>query len=266
MLTGHKKQWDFLKRSFESDQLAHAYLLTGEAGIGKLEFAKGFAEFINCKFPDLMIVGANEKDEIFGDGGEIKISQIREVQNFLSYKPYYGSFKVVIIDGAEKMNQEAQSCFLKTLEEPKGNTILFLVTSKPDILLKTIFSRCQTIKFFRPAGLLENKEETEKNKKILEKLIPAIGSDFAERFQYVKGIDTEKEKIEDIIKAIQKFFRHLILVKIGAEKEEIVDKQFSKYSVSDIKKFLKFSEEILTKISFTNANQKLALELLLLQI
>jgi len=144
MLVGHKKQWEFLKKKLDVDQLSHAYLFTGEEGIGKKLFAKEFAELAGCKFPDLMTVKEqNRKDEKFGDGGEIKISQIREVQNFLSYKSYNGLYKTVIIDDAEKMNQEAQSCFLKTLEEPKGKTLLFLITSKPDMILPTIFSRCQ---------------------------------------------------------------------------------------------------------------------------
>jgi DNA polymerase III delta prime subunit len=81
--------------------------------LGKKEFAKEFAEFIGCKFPDLMCIKPEE-------GGQIQIAKIREAQNFLSFKSYYGGFKSVIVQDAEKMNQEAQSCFLKTLEEPKG--------------------------------------------------------------------------------------------------------------------------------------------------
>ena len=127
---GIKSSGNFLKKKFEAGQLSHAYLFTGEEGIGKKLFAKEFAEFVGCKFPDLMILsGANKKDPVFGDGGEIKVSQIREVQNFLSYKSYNGGYKIVIVDGAEKMNAEAQNCFLKTLEEPKGQTILFLISS-----------------------------------------------------------------------------------------------------------------------------------------
>ena len=119
------------------------YLLEPD-GIGKKTFAIEFSELVGCKFPDLKIVYEKKVNKT-----EIDISQIREVQNFLSYKSYNGGFKIVIVDGAQLMNTEAQNCLLKTLEEPKGDTILFLVTSKPDVLLPTIFSRCQTMKFFK---------------------------------------------------------------------------------------------------------------------
>ena len=46
MITGHKKQWEFLKNKFENNQLSHAYLFTGAEGIGKKTFAKEFSEFI----------------------------------------------------------------------------------------------------------------------------------------------------------------------------------------------------------------------------
>lgn len=246
MIIGHKKQWEFLKNKFETDQLSHSYLFTGEEGIGKKTFAKEFAEFVGCKFPDLMIVEEqNEKDLKFGDGGEIKISQIREVQNFLSYKSYNGGYKVVIVDGAEKMNQEAQSCFLKTLEEPKGKTLLFLISSKPDMLLPTIFSRCQQIKFLRPKNLPENKEKLEKEKEILKELLPVLNSDLAEKFKYVKAIDFEKQNVGEIIYVLQKYLRKDIIKN---------------------KKVLELTEDINKKLNFSNINQKLALEIILMEI
>ena len=143
MIIGHNKQWEFLKNKLETGQLSHAYLFTGQEGIGKKIFAKEFAEFVGCKFPDLTVV---ESDK----GKEIPIAKIREIQNFLAYKSYNGGFKIVVVDNAELMNQEAQSCFLKTLEEPKGKTLLLLISSKPDMILPTIYSRCQQVKFFKP--------------------------------------------------------------------------------------------------------------------
>lgn len=252
MEIAHKKQWEFLENKFESGQLAHAYLLAGGQGIGKKKFAEDFAGFIGCKFPDLMVVGEqNKKDPVFGDGGEIKISQIREVQNFLSYKSYHGGFKSVIINEAEKMNHEAQNCFLKTLEEPKGNTVLFLVTSRPDMMLPTIFSRCQVIKFFKPKGFLPSQEATEKEQRILEELLPVINAGLSKKFQYVKGLDFEEQSPGEILLVLQKYFRKKLLDNFEDQKaREILEK----------------SEEISQKLLFTNANPKLALEVLLMEI
>jgi DNA polymerase-3 subunit delta' len=264
MIVGHEKQWEFLKNKFEQNQLSHAYLFTGSDGIGKKFFAKEFIKMINCKsegapcqkcfsclaiekesFPDITLVRPTDKDQIFGDGGEIKIARIREVQNFLSYKSYYGSFKSVIIDNAESMNQEAQSCFLKTLEEPKGQTILFLISSKPDMLLPTIFSRCQTIKFFKPKNLPKNLEKLKKEQEVLNELLPIINANYADKFKYVKSIDWEKQQATEIVEALQKYLRQDIFKNRRA---------------------LKLTEEISNKLLFTNANPKLALEILLMEI
>jgi len=276
MIAGHQKQWDFLKRKFEQNQLSHAYLFTGASQIGKKNFAKEFVKLINClsketkpcqkcvncqmiekeSFPDFKIIDKKE------DKSEIEILQIRDALNFLSYKSYYGSFKAVIIDNAEKMNNEAQSCFLKTLEEPKGSTILFLLSSKPDMLLSTIFSRCQVVKFTRPKNFQPNPEKLAKEQAILSELLKVINSGLADKFKYVKAIDFEKQKIGEILEVLQKHFRQLLLTKVGVSKS----KDTSSYPVSKIKKVINLIEDINSKTLFTNASPKLALEILLMEI
>ena len=248
MLIGHKKQWEFLESKFKADQLSHAYLFTGEDGIGKKFFAKEFSEFIGCKFPDLKIL---EKKE---DKSEIDILQVREAQNFLAYKAYNGGFKIVIVNDAHLMSQEAQNCFLKTLEEPKGRTIIFLISSKPDMLLATIASRCQAMKFFKPQDLPQNQEKLEIEQKILAELLPILNSTFANKFKYVKSIDFDKQDPVEILEVIQKYFRNKILNKIGTPE------------LKKITKILELTEEINNKLTFTNANPKLALEILLMEI
>jgi len=151
----------------------------------------------------------------------------------------------VVVDGAEKMNQEAQSCFLKTLEEPKGQTLLFLVSSRPDMLLPTIFSRCQTIKFFKPKNLPENKGKSDREQVILNDLLPMFGASFANKFKYVKSIDFEKQDAGEIVKVLQNYLRQDLLKN---------------------RKILELTEEINSKLLFTNANPKLALEILLMEI
>ncbi|MEK7562333.1 MAG: AAA family ATPase [Patescibacteria group bacterium] len=257
MLIGHKKQWEFLKNKFERDQLSHAYLFTGQEGLGKKIFAKNFVELIGCKFPDLMVVEPE-------GGKEISIAKIREVQNFLAYKSYNGGFKVVIVNDAHLMNQEAQNCFLKTLEEPKGKTILILVTSKPEMLLPTIFSRCQTIKFLgRP---VQDPKKIDEENKILQDALKVVRCELSEKFKYAKSIDFEKQNAAEIVEVLQKYLRHLLMVKIGINKPDQADENFLKYSAFEIKKIINLTEEILNKLLFTNANPKLALEILLMDI
>ena len=287
----HKKQWEFLKRKFEANQLSHAYLFSGAEDLGKKFFAKEFVKLVNCSaetgtnpcqkcfscqsiekesFPDFKILReANEKDSKFGDGGEIKISQIRDVQKFLNYKPYYGKFKAVLVEDAEKMNQEAQSCFLKTLEEPNGNAIVILLSSKPGLLLETILSRSQTIKFFGRKSL--SQEKIDRQNKILQEVLKIIPLSFSEKFKYAKSFDFEKQKLQEFLEVLQKYFRHLMFTKVGVSNDLSNDFQkqnfpLNNYSVLKIKKNIKLIEEIQIKIMFSNVNQKLALEVLLMQL
>ncbi len=236
----HQKKWEFFKNKFERDQLAHAYLFAGAGQLGKKSFAKKFAEFVGCKFPDLMFAEPE-------GGKEISIEKIREVQNFLAYKSYNGGFKIVIIDNAHLMSQEAQNCFLKTLEEPKGKTILILISSKPEMLLPTIFSRCQIIKFLgRPSP---SQEKIEEENKILQDALKIVNSDLGQKFQYAKSLDFEKQDLSQILEVLQKHFRNLLLD-----------------GSPDAKRILRLIEDINLKITTTNVSPKLALEVLLMQL
>jgi DNA polymerase-3 subunit delta' len=203
MIIGHQKQWEFLKRSFEEGQLAHAFLFCGESQIGKKTLAIELVKLLNCqdankpcgackncldvekgKFLDFLFVRSGEESnnfegmfsynsalpdlksgEVLTDKKEIGIDQARKALDFLSLRSYFSGYKAVIIDNAEKLTIEAQNCLLKTLEEPKGKTILILVTSQPDRLLTTIFSRCQTIKFFATKEILKVSKNPEQVKK-----------------------------------------------------------------------------------------------------
>ncbi|MBI3631713.1 MAG: DNA polymerase III subunit [Candidatus Staskawiczbacteria bacterium] len=272
MLTGHEKQWNFLKKKFESNQLAHAYLFSGEEKLGKKTLAKEFVKLISCtnaiqkpcglcrnckdieneNYIDLLIVNLKT------DKQEIEISQAREALNFLSYKSYHGSFKAVIIDGAETMNSETQSCFLKTLEEPKGKTILILISSRPEMLLGTILSRCQTIKFFP----FKKYEISPQEQQTLQELLNIINSDLATKFQYVKQINLDGNNFKKILEILQRYFRYLLFSKLGIEK--LISE--NNYSISKIKEVLKLLETINIQTSLTNASPKLALEILLMEM
>ncbi len=81
------------------------------------------------------------------EGSTIKVHQIRNLQHKIFLKPQLGSRKFYLIDEAEKMNREASNCFLKTLEEPPKNSTVILISSRPHLLLPTLFSRCIRIGF-----------------------------------------------------------------------------------------------------------------------
>lgn len=185
-IIGHDRQVDILKRALAHNALAHAYLFSGEPGIGKRLTAFALAAALNCDapgpdggcgacpacrrvaggmHPDVRIVMPESRDEQLlatksakeaeKASDEIKIDQVRQAQESISLRPSEGRKKVLIVDGAETMNDTAQNAFLKTLEEPPGDSLIILVTAMPQSLLPTIRSRCQALAFQPlPRGIL----------------------------------------------------------------------------------------------------------------
>jgi hypothetical protein len=78
-----------------------------------------------------------------GAANLIRISQIRELQSRLVSKAGEGQAKVAVLVDAHRMREESQNCLLKTLEEPLGDTLLLLLTDRPQDLLPTVRSRCR---------------------------------------------------------------------------------------------------------------------------
>ena len=155
--------WKALVKAKQTQTLPHAMLLTGPLDIGKCDFAIAAAAMILCEdgkesacgncqachwftsntHPDFFYLQAEQK------GKAIKVDQVRELITKLSLTAYK-TYQVVIIEPAESMNIAAANALLKTLEEPPGKVIFFIVSSAPNLLSATIRSRCQQIKFSLP--------------------------------------------------------------------------------------------------------------------
>lgn len=81
------------------------------------------------------------------DGATIRIDQVRDALGRLRFDPVVGRVKGLVVESAELLREEAANALLKTLEEPPSNTVFVLVTPKPQLLLETIRSRCQVLRF-----------------------------------------------------------------------------------------------------------------------
>ncbi len=285
MVVGHKKQWEFLKKSASLYQFSRAFLFSGQEKLGKkkiaLEWASLlFGQSVENFHPDLTLVEPQKK--------EIQIEQIRELIWKLSLKPYSAPFKIAIIDEAHTMNSHAQTCLLKTLEEPKGETILILISQAPDHLLPTILSRVETLKFYpvaneeikkyllrqgtkertaegiaeislgKPGRALDFFSQPQKIKSFQAKIdeIKKISeADLALRFQYVKDLTENPQDLKEDLDIWLGYFRDILL-----------SKENNRYSVSDLRNILKNIQTTEYLISTTNVNPKLALENLMLRI
>ena len=161
-----------LNNIVKNKSFANGYIFYGAEGVGKKETALQFiknifkqsspignsAESITNNHPDLLILEPSSPIESKGtksldpkkttkSGSEIiKIAQIRSIKTFLGQKSINSGKKIVLITDAHLLNEAASNCLLKTLEEP-SNGIFILLTSKLNLLLNTIISRCQLIRF-----------------------------------------------------------------------------------------------------------------------
>jgi DNA polymerase III subunit delta' len=164
---GHQKTVKFLQKSIDNNKLAHAYLFSGKQNLGKRLLVNEFVDSIlchdhnkaegdvlpcrTCVYCDQLKKGIHpdvyflKKEE---DKKNITVEQVREMQKMLYLASFLNSYKFAIIEHAEDMSESAQNAILKILEEPKPKTILILLISDLNLLLPTIVSRCQSIKFY----------------------------------------------------------------------------------------------------------------------
>ena len=157
-IIGHKEILAFFDKILQNGRLSHAYCFAGSESVGKRAVVEAIsAELLNTTReklkmqPDYLIV-----EQVFDEKKEktkkdISVEQIRDLREGLSRRAYLSGHKIAMIDGAEKMNLEAANALLKTLEEPKEKTILFLLTEDEAGLPATILSRCQLV-YFKPVA------------------------------------------------------------------------------------------------------------------
>lgn len=176
-LTGNERVKQLLKRILDARRVPGAMLFAGEDGIGKKLFALEIARALNCRSPQgvegcgscppCIRIGkfnypqSSESEEWKGiirtdhaDVGMVVapkrvllVDQMRLIEREANYRPYEGNARVFLIEDAEKLNESSANALLKVLEEPPHTSHIILLTSRPDMLLPTIRSRCQMIRF-----------------------------------------------------------------------------------------------------------------------
>ena len=162
-----------LNNIIKTKSFANGYIFYGAEGVGKKQTALQFikeifkqsspSENVEEKItknnhpdfliiePDSLLTAKNSKssdlEKTIKSGSDIiKISQIRNIKTFLGQESINSEKKIVLIIDAHLLNEAASNCLLKTLEEP-SNGIFILITSKLNLLLDTIISRCQIVRF-----------------------------------------------------------------------------------------------------------------------
>ncbi len=324
MILGHQKQWRFLTNSHKLGRLSHAYLFYGPELLGKKTFAVEFVKFLNCEskgadkpcqtcrscqdidkriHPDFIFIEPeapvsdkknNYRAKKTTGKKDIKIDQIRKLEYSFSLSHAIAPFKAAIIDQAHYMRSDAQNSFLKLLEEPRDNTIFILIAEHSEMLLPTIVSRVQKIKFFpvnkldladylkkekvsaeksedilnfssgKPGqtfNFLNDPEKLENIKEKIKELEELKRSDLSVRFQYASELSKEPQEIKNVLDIWQRYFRGVLLLKTQKNFLNQADPSSAK-----LRNILDLIQRVNFLISNTNVSPKLALETLMLEI
>lgn len=148
-LVGQKSVKEILNRGIKSGELAQTLIFVGKRGIGKKTATFMLADALRSGRADIFVFSeilASMRTQADVKTGKIK-EAIDEVVRFLELSPIQSKYKVAIIDDTDVLSIKAQNALLKTLEEPRSDTILVLITEDEGRLLPTIVSRAQVIRF-----------------------------------------------------------------------------------------------------------------------
>lgn len=169
--------FDYLRRAHGQNRLAHAYLISGAAGSGKLELAAKIAAYLNHTEPEAVLRRSAPGISITEPASRsrrIVVDQIRGLERGLQLQAQNGQKKIGVIRDADRMQPQAANAFLKTLEEPPPNSLLLLLSALPDALPDTIVSRCLHLPLRTPSETPSSAEELE-----LRKLLGTTAADDA---------------------------------------------------------------------------------------
>lgn len=158
-IVGQQHVTKTLANAIESNRVAQAYIFSGVRGVGKTTAARILAKALNCAKgitaePDNTcdscreITAGTSLDVLEIDAASNRgIDQIRELREMVRYAPAASRYKVVILDEAHQLTDEASNALLKTLEEPPDRVVFVLATTQPEDLADTIKSRAQLFQF-----------------------------------------------------------------------------------------------------------------------
>lgn len=162
-ILGHDLNVERWRTALESKRLPSSSLFVGPSGVGKRKLALAITQALVCEKEVLACgqcsacqrIEKEQSESLFvvkPEGTQIKIDSIRQIIQFVSLQNI-SKARVIIIDGAEKLNQGSANALLKTLEEPPEETYFFLISTSLSKILPTIRSRSQAMRF---SGLSED--------------------------------------------------------------------------------------------------------------
>ncbi len=158
-ILGNEMIKEYFTKVLADGDISHAYILTGEAGMGRMSIARAFAMTLLCENSNTEPCGTchscvqfltdNHPDVIYvtHEKAHISVDDIRlQIIDTVMIRPYSSEYKIYIVNDAETMTEAAQNALLKTLEDPPEYVIIFLLATRTDVFAPTLLSRCVNLK------------------------------------------------------------------------------------------------------------------------
>jgi len=121
---------------------SNAFILSSPKGSGKAKFVNDVIKQVlgseGLYRANVLWIESN-KDKIL-------INQVREIYDFLSKTSYNQMPRVIVLDSADHLNIQSSNALLKILEDCNSNSYFILISHNPSSILKTVRSRCISIK------------------------------------------------------------------------------------------------------------------------
>lgn len=317
-IVGQEIAKKLLNSAIKNNRVAHAYLFIGPSNLGKFKLAVEFAKIIqgydehNARSsdtdraikiakgadPDILVIDPAKSDEGAAENAKnISIEEVRSLEHHLSLFPYRSKYKIAIINAAHKFTPEAANAFLKTLEEPRGNSLIVLIAEARHLLPETLISRTQVIRFWpvrdeaiadfltirglkrekaaKIAAISQGKPGmafrfAEAEKELADRIAAEkifyefIAGNLEERFSFAEKMAKDEEKTQRALRLWLSFLRGMILKKYFAGNYPATDK--ASVETGRLVKFANGLNLTINLITNSNVNKKLALENLAIEI
>ena len=294
-IIGHEKIKEHLQKAIGYQRVSHAYILSGEEGMGRKTIAKAFAmtllcekhgtepcmechsckQFLSGNHPDVIWV-THEKPASIG------VDDVRiQINDTVSIRPYSSPYKIYLVDEAEKMTVQAQNALLKTIEEPPAYAVLVLKDSVvSDYLTEKmgvsdgqadIYAAFARGNLGKAIHLASSEEFALLYREVLTLLKNIKDMDIPMLLDYIRKLQEDNLDLYECLDFMQLWYRDILMFKVTKDMNSLIFKdEYSAVSSCCQKSSYEGLEEILSAIEKAkvrlnaNVNTDLALELMLL--
>ncbi|WP_319804657.1 DNA polymerase III subunit delta' [Nocardioides malaquae] len=160
-LVGQRHVIETLDRAARGDGMTHAWLFTGPPGSGRSNAALAFAAALQCEQAGCgechscrTVLGGTHADvtAVRTDALVIAVKDVRELVRKAALSPNGQRWQVIVVEDADRLNDQGFNALLKAIEEPNTRTVWLLCAPTAEDVLVTIRSRCRLVTLTTPTA------------------------------------------------------------------------------------------------------------------